>query len=99
MNIQGFGALAVIVGIITTLFWMLVAWRAMRAHERIAEALSPELGRQRRASSDAIQKERRREEASFREFLEADPLAKHMESHEQMRRFAEWRRRKSENEK
>jgi hypothetical protein len=99
MNIQGFGALAVIVGIVTTLFWMLVAWRAMRAHERIAEALSADLGRQRRISSEAIQKETRKEEASFREFLAADPLAKHMESTEQMRRFTEWRRRNSENEK
>jgi uncharacterized membrane protein len=30
--------LAVLFGIITTIFWMVVGWRAMRAHERLADA-------------------------------------------------------------
>jgi hypothetical protein len=30
---------------------------------------------------------------SFREFIEADPIAKHLDSAEQMRRFADWRER------
>jgi hypothetical protein len=98
MNIQGYGAVAVILGIITTLFWMIVAWRAMRAHERIADALSADFSRHRRVASETIQKDRRKDEASFREFLESDPIAKHMESSEQIRRFSEWRRQKSESE-
>ena len=28
----------ILVGIATSIFWMVVGWRAMRAHERIAEA-------------------------------------------------------------
>ena len=48
MNIQGLGAFAVIVGIITTIFWMFVAWRAMRAHEKIAESLQEQNMMQRR---------------------------------------------------
>ncbi len=28
-----------IVGLLTTVFWIVVGWRAMRAHEQIAEAL------------------------------------------------------------
>ncbi len=28
-----------ILAIVTTIFWMIVGWRAMRAHERIAQAL------------------------------------------------------------
>lgn len=32
-------ALGLLAAVITTLFWMVVAWRAMRAHERLAEAL------------------------------------------------------------
>ena len=27
------------VGLITTIFWLVVGWRAMRAHEQIAELL------------------------------------------------------------
>jgi uncharacterized membrane protein len=49
MNIQGFSALAVIVGVITTIFWMVVGWRAMRAHERIAESMQEQNMLQRRA--------------------------------------------------
>ena len=37
--------------------------------------------------------------ASFREFLEEDPIAKHMDTTEQMRRFAEWKNQKIGNEK
>lgn len=29
--------LTVLFGIVTTIFWMVVGWRAMRAHERLAE--------------------------------------------------------------
>lgn len=28
-----------ILAVVTTIFWMIVGWRAMRAHERIAQAL------------------------------------------------------------
>jgi uncharacterized membrane protein len=29
---------AVVLGLAVSLFWMVVAWRAMRAHERLADA-------------------------------------------------------------
>lgn len=32
---------------------------------------------------------------SFREFLKADPLANHLDSTEQMRRFIEWKHQQS----
>lgn len=38
----GFTLLAVVTGffgLLTSLFWMWVGWRAMRAHERIADSL------------------------------------------------------------
>lgn len=45
-NISGSGPLWVfislvtsIVGLMTTIFWIVVGWRAMRAHEQIAEVL------------------------------------------------------------
>ena len=39
-----FAMFAGLLGVATTIFWMVVAWRAMRAHERIADTLegSPE---------------------------------------------------------
>ena len=30
-----------VLAIVTTIFWMIVGWRAMRAHERIADKLDP----------------------------------------------------------
>ncbi|MCY2961916.1 MAG: hypothetical protein NTY35_17300 [Planctomycetota bacterium] len=44
---SGAGALLAIVttiaAIVTTVFWMIVGWRAMRAHERIADTLNEKL--------------------------------------------------------
>lgn len=31
--------IVVLIAIVTSLFWMVVAWRAMRAHERLASAV------------------------------------------------------------
>ena len=45
-NSAGLTVLAIVSGIFTlttTLYWMWIGWRAMRAHERIADSLqSPE---------------------------------------------------------
>lgn len=38
MNQPGTVTLALLFGVVTTVFWMVVGWRAMRAHERIADA-------------------------------------------------------------
>jgi uncharacterized membrane protein len=35
---QLLGIVLGILGVVSTLFWMVVGWRAMRAHERIADA-------------------------------------------------------------
>jgi uncharacterized membrane protein len=37
-------AFLILVAIATAIFWMVVGWRAMRAHERIAEALEKTAG-------------------------------------------------------
>jgi uncharacterized membrane protein len=37
-GMEGLMILATIGGLITTVFWMVVGWRAMRAHERLADA-------------------------------------------------------------
>jgi uncharacterized membrane protein len=36
-----FTVLASLLAVVTALFWMIVGWRAMRAHERIADKLDP----------------------------------------------------------
>ena len=45
MNLEGlhasggiFGVIAILAAIFSAIFWMVVGWRAMRAHERIADA-------------------------------------------------------------
>ncbi len=90
---QLFAVVSVMAGMAVTVFWMVVGWRAMRAHERMADALSAEAVS--RGSSHAARgvsrRESSREERSFRDFLQADPLARHLDSHEQMRRFQTWK--------
>lgn len=38
-TMAGFAALAMLLGIISTVFWMVCGWRAMRAHEKLADSL------------------------------------------------------------
>ena len=46
--------LTVLAGIATAIFWMVVGWRAMRAHERIAEASEQALRRFRETTTEKI---------------------------------------------
>jgi uncharacterized membrane protein len=38
MNPQDLATLSVLIAFAFSLFWMVIGWRAMRAHERIADA-------------------------------------------------------------
>jgi hypothetical protein len=79
--------LTVIAGTVVTIFWMVVGWRAMRAHEKLAATLS----RGKPRSGPGTQRQTMAAEGLFREFLKTDPIAKHLDADEQLRRFAEWK--------
>lgn len=51
-NVQGLAFLVAVAGIASAIFWMVVGWRAMRAHERIAEASEQAVRRFREVTSD-----------------------------------------------
>ena len=36
---DGLTSLTILLGFFTAVFWMVVGWRAMRAHERIADSI------------------------------------------------------------
>ena len=38
-NLQGITALMMLLSIFSIIFWMVVTWRAMRAHEKLADAV------------------------------------------------------------
>lgn len=38
-GIQGLAILAILWGVFTAIFWMVVGWRAMRAHEKLADSV------------------------------------------------------------
>ncbi|MDQ3624074.1 MAG: hypothetical protein M3463_16575 [Verrucomicrobiota bacterium] len=39
MGSRGFATLAIIFGVVQIIIWLVIAWRAMRAHEEIAASL------------------------------------------------------------
>lgn len=39
-TMEGITAVVVLFSVVTTVLWLVIAWRAMRAHERIADAAS-----------------------------------------------------------
>ncbi|RKU24140.1 hypothetical protein C6503_01540 [Candidatus Poribacteria bacterium] len=38
-DLQGLAVLVMLLGIFSTIFWMVVSWRAMKAHEKLADAV------------------------------------------------------------
>jgi hypothetical protein len=44
---QGFAMLVVLWGLFVTILWLVIGWRAMRAHEKIADAVQEYIRRQR----------------------------------------------------
>lgn len=36
---QGLAVLVMLLGIFSTIFWMVVSWRAMKAHEKLADSV------------------------------------------------------------
>ncbi len=89
-DVQIFATISVLAGCIVTIFWMVVGWRAMRAHEQIAHALMESTGHQAEQFRAQKREDSISEEKAFREFLKSDPLAQHLDAHERARRFAEW---------
>ena len=92
---QLFAAVSILAVCLVTIFWMVVGWRAMRAHEKIAASLSEDLEQKSNLLRSTLKKDRNKDEKTFRDFLEADPVAKHLDSTEQMRRFVEWKRQQA----
>ncbi len=93
-RLEPFAVLTILAGVGVTIFWMYVAWRAMRAHEKIAEALTRKSGaRGPSGRTGDTRQEDAREEKTFRDFLQSDPLAKHCDAAEQMRRYQAWKAR------
>jgi len=90
-QIQLLALLSGIAGFFVTIFWMVVGWRAMRAHEKISEYLFDDLKQKSRLLRLPQKKDWNIEGKSFRDFLDADPLAKQLDTTEQMRRFTEWK--------
>ena len=38
-DLQGLAVLVMLLGIFSTIFWMVVSWRAMKAHEKLADSV------------------------------------------------------------
>lgn len=92
-NAQLFAFVSIITGCVVTVFWMVVGWRAMRAHEKIAASLADDVDQRGHLLRAAARNDKGGAEPgrSFRDFLDADPIAKHLDSNEQMRRFVQWK--------
>lgn len=57
-----YAALVILGSIFTAIFWMVVGWRAMRAHEKIADCLSTDLHEKAMLARLSQRSERRNQE-------------------------------------
>ncbi len=88
--------LAITFGILTTLFWMVIGWRAMRAHERIAKQMARYIDLVTAGDLANLRKENAAQHKQYKQFLSQNPELESLPSKERHERFREWLKSRGE---
>ena len=86
------GELLITFGILTTLFWMVIGWRAMRAHENIANQLTRYIDVVTAPEVSSLRKENASQHRQYKQFLAQNPEVESLTSKDRHERFREWLR-------
>ncbi|NWK57799.1 hypothetical protein HW115_19425 [Verrucomicrobiaceae bacterium N1E253] len=86
---QGFAIFIAIVGLITTVLWLLIGWRAMTAHERVADAASLLAEQLRKMNEGTTLEEAQR--VLYNEFLNEVKPDKSLSVEERSELFKSWK--------
>lgn len=99
------GIVASVLSIGATIFWIVIGWRAMKAHERLAEEASRANDRADRSDADHffqsdieqvrpdaedVHEPLKSRNRKYREFLRTHPEVDQLSSKERHERFCEW---------
>ncbi len=85
-----FGLLLGLFGLLITLLWLVIAWRAMRAHEKLARAVREYVDHATGPETNAFQRENALQHKLYRKFQLEDPEAAQLPPKERHARFRTW---------
>ncbi|MBK1832973.1 hypothetical protein [Roseibacillus ishigakijimensis] len=77
-------------GVVVTIFWMVVAWRAMRAHEKIAGQLKRFNDSSEQEAVNRHQKQLAGKHRLYRKFQAENPEVDALDAKERHARFNDW---------
>jgi hypothetical protein len=77
-------------GILITIIWLVIGWRAMRAHERIADQLARYVGIASATDLPNLRRENAVQHKHYIQFILQHPEVEKMSPKEQHERFREW---------
>lgn len=96
--IHTMGELFIAFGILSAIIWIVIGWRAMRAHERMADSVVQHLGTLSREDTRNLRKENAASHKHYRQFLLETPDAERLPSKERHERFRDWLRARGEHD-
>lgn len=90
------GELLFAFGILTAIIWIVIGWRAMRAHERIADSVTRHLHASNRDDPHHLRKENAAQHKHYKQFIQQHPDAERLPSKERHEQFRDWLRSKED---
>ena len=79
-------------GIFTAIIWIVIGWRAMRAHEKIADNVTRYLDAHSAGDLHSLRRENAIQNKNYRKYLLHNPDAEKLPSKERHERFRDWLR-------
>jgi hypothetical protein len=84
------GELFIAFGILTAIIWIVIGWRAMRAHEKIADCVSKHVDALSRDDSHNLRRENATQHKHYKQYILQNPDAEKLPSKERHEQFRDW---------
>lgn len=84
------GELFIIFGILTAIVWIVIGWRAMRAHEQIAKQVTRYLDHVTAPDLVNLRRENAEHHRQYKQFIAQNPDVEDLASKQRHERFREW---------
>lgn len=86
------GVIAILFGLLSAIIWIIIGWRAMRAHEQIAEQITRYLEDAYPGDAQNMRRENAAQHKHYRRFILQNPTAENMPPRERHDFFRVWLR-------
>lgn len=79
-------------GLLSAIIWIVIGWRAMRAHEKIADTLALHVNALLRGDPHNLRRENATQHKHYKQFIQQNPDAEKLPSKERHEQFRDWLR-------